>query len=125
MSAHPGRANSVAIPARISRPRRRATLSIRWVAVADTAAVAADIEAAKHTEPGGAHALPGSFWVALLDFNQPDLVGQAVGDDGIAVGRDIHIADDIAAAGDRPALEFLRRRVEAHDRVRLRRGFRV
>src|SRR6266700_7695926 len=66
-------------------------------------------------------------WVSqgliLFHLDQPDLVGEAVGGDRIAVARDVHVAHDVAAAGDRPGLEFFRLRIEAYDRVRLGAGF--
>ena len=40
----------------------------------------------------------------------------------IAVRRDVHVAHDVAAAGNGPGLEFLGLRVEAHDGVRLGAG---
>src|SRR5262245_54654277 len=52
-----------------------------------------------------------------LHLDQADLVDQAVGGDRIAVGGDVHVAHEVAAARDRPALEFLRLRIEAHDGV--------
>src|SRR5262249_107213 len=61
--------------------------------------------------------------LALLHLDQSDLIDQAVRGHRVAVARHAHVAHDVAAAGDRPALEFLRLRVEAHDRVRLGAGF--
>src|SRR5262249_6167437 len=59
----------------------------------------------------------------LLHLDQSDLIDQAVRGHRVAVARHAHVAHDVAAAGDRPALEFLRLRVEAYDRVRLGAGF--
>src|SRR5260370_12984305 len=60
---------------------------------------------------------------ALLHLDQSDLIDQAVRGHRVAVARHAHVAHDVAAAGDRPALEFLRLWVEAHDRVRFGAGF--
>src|SRR5689334_71144 len=55
----------------------------------------------------------------LLHLDQADGIDQAVGQHWIAIAGHGHIADDVAAARDGPGLEFLRLRVEAHDRVGL------
>src|SRR5215813_1284151 len=57
-----------------------------------------------------------------LYLDQSDLVDQAVGGDRVAVARHVHVAHDVAAARDRPALEFFGLRIEAHDGVRLGTG---
>jgi hypothetical protein len=62
---------------------------------------------------------------SLLDFNQPCLIGQAVCDNWIAIGIHVHVAHNISAAGDRPALELIRARIETHNRIRFGRGFTV
>jgi hypothetical protein len=54
-------------------------------------------------------------------FDDPDLIDEAVRQHGIAIARHIHVAHDIAAAGDAPRLEFLGRGIEAHDGVGLAR----
>src|SRR3954465_1752448 len=61
----------------------------------------------------------------LLDRDHRNLVYQAVGQHKIAVARNRGVAHDVAAARDRPALEFLRLGIEAHDGIRLRTGFAV
>ena len=60
---------------------------------------------------------------SLLDRHQPHLIGQAIGGHRISVRRHIHVAHDVAAAGDRPALEFFCSRIEAYDGVRFGAGF--
>src|SRR5262249_51526856 len=70
--------------------------------------------------------MSGPAWrtvLSLLHLDQSHLIDQAVRSHRIAVARHAHVAHDVAAAGNRPALEFLRLRVEAHDRVRLGAGF--
>src|SRR5262247_290744 len=52
-------------------------------------------------------------------LHDADLIDQAVGGHHVAVGRDIDVAYDVAAAWDRPGLELLCCRIETHDRVRL------
>src|SRR5204862_4278035 len=56
----------------------------------------------------------------VRDSYQRHLVHQAVGEHPVAVARDVHVAHDVAAAGNRPALELLRVWIEAHHRVRAR-----
>src|SRR5262245_54548496 len=58
-------------------------------------------------------------WRASLDFHQPDLVLEAIGQDRVAVRGYIHVAHDVTAARDDPALKFFALRIEANDRVRL------
>src|SRR5262249_38573947 len=50
----------------------------------------------------------------LFHLDQSDLIDQAVRGHRVAVARHAHVAHDVAAAGDRPALELFRLRVEAH-----------
>src|SRR5258708_2599614 len=56
---------------------------------------------------------------ALFDFDEPDLIHQAVGGHHVAVWCDIHVADDVAAARNGPGLEFFGLRIETDDGVRL------
>ena len=56
---------------------------------------------------------------SLRDRDQRHVVDQAVGQHEVAVAV-TGVAHDVAAARDRPALEFLGLRIEAHDRVRRR-----
>src|SRR5689334_19277528 len=113
-------AAAVTIPARVWRLRNPAPRSIRWAMAAGTDRVI------EKTGPRSLRSAPVfASATVLLDVDQPDLIGQTISDDRIAVGRDVHVADDIAAARDRPTLKFLCRRVEPHDRVRLRSGFRI
>src|SRR4051794_33521102 len=65
----------------------------------------------------------GSF--SSLDLHEPDLIGQAMRHDRIAVRRDIHVAHNVAASRNGPALELLGLRIEAHHGVRLGSGFAV
>src|SRR5262249_57950947 len=69
----------------------------------------------------GAKALIGLrvYATELFRLYQPPLIDQAIGRDRVAVGRHVHVAHDVAAARDRPALERFRLRIEAHDGVRL------
>src|SRR5690242_10756040 len=60
--------------------------------------------------------------LALLHLDHPNLIDQAIRGHRVAVGRHAHVAHDVAAAGYRPALEFLRLGIEAHDGVRLGAG---
>src|SRR5438046_6424688 len=62
---------------------------------------------------------------SLRYSDQIHLVDQAVGEDEIAVSRDVGVAHDVAAARNRPALEFLGLGIEAHHRVRRGLGFAV
>src|SRR5579871_1851127 len=59
----------------------------------------------------------------LLDVDYADLIDEAVGHHRVPAWRDRHVAHDVAAAGNSPALEFFARRIEANDRVRLGVGF--
>src|SRR5262249_5104246 len=69
----------------------------------------------------------GASMPVAFDLHQGDLVGEAVGEDGVAVGRDVHVAHDVAGerAGDQPGLEFLRLRIEAHHGAGLGEGLAV
>src|SRR5438132_13233351 len=62
---------------------------------------------------------------SLLDRDQRNAVDEAVGEHEIAVARDRGVAHDVAAARDRPALEFAGFGIEANDGVRFRSGFAV
>src|ERR1700674_1588533 len=58
-------------------------------------------------------------------FNERHAVDEAVGENEVAARRHRGVAHDIAATRNGPALEFLRLRIEAHDRVRRRAGLAV
>src|SRR3979411_1241783 len=56
-------------------------------------------------------------------FDNAPLIDKTVSRHYMSVARDIHVPHDVAAARNRPTLEFFRCRVEAYDRVRLGVGF--
>src|SRR3989442_4829403 len=64
-------------------------------------------------------------WSLLGDGDQGHGIDQAVGQHEVAVLRHVRVANDVAAARDRPALELLRLGIEAHDGVRPRLGLAV
>src|SRR5882762_11796069 len=64
-------------------------------------------------------------WSLLGDGDQGHGVDQAVRKHEVAVFRDVRVANDVAAAGNRPGLELLRLGIEAHHGVRLRLGLAV
>src|SRR5689334_16017480 len=63
--------------------------------------------------------------LSALHLDEADLVDQAVGQHRLTADRDVHVAYDVAAAGDRPGLEFFASGIEAHDGVRLGRRLAV
>ncbi len=71
---------------------------------------------------GSSNLLPDRPAVSL-PIHRTNCIHEAFGGHGIAIAGDIHVAHDVAAARDRPGLELLRLRIEAHDRVGLRPGF--
>src|SRR5438552_3088664 len=66
-----------------------------------------------------------SLPTSLRDFDQSHGIDQAVGEHEVALPCDRGVADDIAATRDRPALEILGLRIEAHDGIRRRAGLAV
>src|SRR5688500_11109473 len=68
---------------------------------------------------------PARLRCLLAYRDQRNLVGEAVRQDEVAASGDIGIAHYVAAARNRPALEFLRLGIEAHHCIRGRLGFAV
>src|SRR5262249_1522210 len=67
---------------------------------------------------GQARAKEGRAFASFPDRHQRDGVYQAVRENKLAVARDRGVAHDIAAARNRPSLEFRSLRIKAHDHVR-------
>src|SRR5437868_8790643 len=63
--------------------------------------------------------------VSVANAYQPDHVQPALGDHEVPVAGGHHVADDSAAARNLPALEDVRLRIEAHERVRFGGGLDV
>src|SRR5215813_14959604 len=60
---------------------------------------------------------PNSGRARSFHVHQSHLVGKAVGQHRISLARHIHVAHDIAAAGNHPALEFFGCRIKANNGV--------
>src|SRR5206468_1415667 len=92
-------------------------------------AVTAESEWTTSTSIRSSHARSAWRWLPgielLRERHQGHAIDQAVGQHEIAVRRDRSIAHDVAAPRNRPALEFLGLRFEAHHCIRLGFGFAV
>src|SRR5207244_10786132 len=96
------------VASRAPAPRPAARKSRRWVI------------ARLQNQKGRRFSTAGPRSNLLADADESHFVGQAVGEDEVAVLRDVRVAHDVAAARNRPALELLRLRIEAHHGVRAR-----
>src|SRR3954453_14293340 len=54
------------------------------------------------------------------NFNETDLVDEAVGGHDITAGRYVHVTHDVPTAGEWPSLETFGLRIKFHQRVRFR-----